>query len=110
MRENELPLKPLLQPAATRCPHRHLAAAVVGQAVRDFLSGPEWYSKSRNFRRPRGTYTSAAEFLFKTDMHPWIDLLDIDVEFIREKCLRPFRERWISEAPVFLQHTFPPAP
>lgn len=105
MRENELPLKPLLQPAATRCPYRHLAAAVVGQAVRDFLSGP-----ARNSRRPRGTYTSAAEFLFKTDMHPWIDLLDIDVEFIREKCLRLFRERWISEAPVFLQHTFPPAP
>ena len=101
MRENELPLKPLLQPAATRCPYRHLAAAVVSQAVKDFLRGPAHVPG-----RPHGSYTSAVEFIFETDMYPWLDLLDMEVEVIREKCVRVFRERRSSEIPVSLQHTF----
>ena len=79
MREIEVPK--IIPPAAARCPYRHLAAAVVCQAVRDFQKGAlkdAWISKS--------AYASAKKFLFDTDMDPWLELLELDAETIREKC------------------------
>jgi len=79
MRETEVPK--IIPSATGRCPYRRLAAAVVCQAVRDFQKGAlkdAWISED--------SYDSAMEFLFDTNMYPWIDLLDFDVEIIREKC------------------------
>lgn len=79
MREIEVPK--IIPRAVNRCPYRHLAAAVVCQAVRDFQKGV-----IKDALISKHVYASAEKFLFDTDMYPWVELLDIDAETIREKC------------------------
>jgi hypothetical protein len=52
--------------------YRRLASGVIQQAVRDFKRGPE-----------DKRYESARRFL-RSDMYPWLDLLRIDPDIIRE--------------------------